>query len=100
MDGDKDTVTGEGKTPTPTAPPSKAKTASHHLPRGEPMPSQSPINDHPGSQKTPPLPSSNPVLLLTTTPRGGDFGQSGSAVPAVSPPSLCTPPAYSRRCLA
>lgn len=32
--------------------------------------------------------SSNPVLLLTMTSHSIDFGQSGSSVPAVSPPSL------------
>ena len=50
------------------------------------MPSQSPTS-------TPP-PTSPPLLLLSMTSHGLEypFGQSGSAVPAVSPPgSPCTP---------
>ena len=94
VDRDKDTVMYEGKK-THTK---QSKGSQPPPSTGRPTPRQSPINCQPGSQKIPPSSSSNPVLLLTMTSHGIDFGQSGSAVPAVSPPSLWHAPAYSRGC--
>lgn len=99
VDGDKDTVIGEGKkeNQTPIPPPSKAEAVSHHLLQADQCPDS--------FQSMTTLEARNPYLLpliqywlLTMTSHGMDFGQSRSAVPAVSPLSLWHTPSLLTGC--